>query len=202
MVRDGIKMRISREPDLEVCGEAAAENEALLMMNEALPDLVIVDISLKTGHGISLVKQIRNCHPTVFMLVVSGYDESLYAVRSLQAGAMGYVNKREANERLIDGIRSVLDGKIFVSPAITNRLVGQALSKREIAKLPCENLSDRELEILKLIGEGNTTGGIARQLGVSTHTIDSHREKIKQKLGARNAAELTREAVIWVLEGA
>ena len=200
MLRDGIKTRLSLESDLQVCGEASSEDEALAQVKETNPDLVIVDLSLKTGHGISLMKQIKARDPKVKMLVVSGYDESLYAVRSLRAGAMGYVNKRDANEKIVEGIRAVLEGELFVSPAITNRLVGRALGTSEPTGSPIDTLSDRELEIFGLIGQGLTTGAIARQLHLSTHTIDSHREKIKQKLGSRNAGELTREAVIWVLE--
>jgi DNA-binding NarL/FixJ family response regulator len=133
------------------------------------------------------------------MLVVSGFQESLYAERALRAGALGYLNKQESNDRLIEAIRTVLRGDRFVSPEITRRLVAQALASQDDTKSSVELLSDREMEIFRMIGQGQTSGVIAGKLHISTHTIDTHRENIKRKLGARNAAELTRQAVEWVL---
>lgn len=199
LVREGMTMRISGQRDMEVCGEAASEDEALARVNETKPDLVIVDISLKSGHGIGLIKQVKSRHPSVKMLVVSGFQESLYAERALRAGALGYLNKQESNDRLIEAIRTVLRGDRYVSPEITRRLVAQALASQDDTKSSVELLSDREMEIFRMIGQGQTSGLIASKLHISTHTIDTHRENIKRKLGARNAAELTRQAVEWVL---
>lgn len=194
-------MRISTQSDLKVCGEAATEEEALLLVKETSPDLVLVDISLKGGHGIEVIKQVKARYPAVKMLVVSGYQESLYAERALRAGALGYLNKQESNEKILEAIRTVLAGERFVSAAITQRLVNQALgADDDETKSPVERLTDRELEVFRLIGEGLTSSAIASQLFLSTHTIDTHRENIKRKLGVANAGELTRAAVQWVLE--
>ena len=200
MVREGMAMRISAEPGLAVCGEAATEDEALALVKQSTPHLMIIDISLKVGHGLDLVKQIKSRYPKVRMLVVSGYQESLYAERALRAGAMGYLNKQESNDKLIEAIRTVLGGGRFVSAQLTQRLVAQALGNRDETRTPVETLTDRELEIFRMIGEGLTSSAIANQLFLSIHTIDSHRENIKRKLGAGNAAELNRQAVQWVLE--
>jgi DNA-binding NarL/FixJ family response regulator len=200
MVREGMAMRIAGQRDLEVCGEAAAEDEALALVEETGPDLVIVDISLKSGHGLELIKQVHTRHPTVQMLVVSGFQESLYAERALRAGARGYLNKQESSAKLLEAIRTVLSGERYVSPELARRLVAQALGTRDETKTPIEQLSDRELEIFRMIGQGQTSGAIASKLHLSTHTIDTHRENIKRKLGAHNAAELNRQAVQWVLE--
>lgn len=200
MVREGLAMRISAQGDLKICGEAATEDEALTLVQQTSPDLVIVDISLKGGHGIEVIKRVKSRHPTVKMLVFSGFHESLYAERALRAGAMGYLNKQESNDQLLVAIRTVLNGGRFVSADVTQRLVTQALTKRGEITNPIEQLTDRELEILRMIGEGLTTGAIASRLHISTHTIDTHRENIKRKLGAHNAAELNRLAVQWLLE--
>ncbi|MEX2185499.1 MAG: response regulator transcription factor [Pirellulales bacterium] len=200
LVREGLALRISTQQDLQVVGEAATEEEAIAMVKETAPDLVIVDISLKSGHGIDVIKQVKSRHPAVKMLVVSGYQESLYAERALRAGAQGYLNKQESNAKLLEAIRAVLAGERYVSPVIAARLVSQALGSADKTKSPVEHLSDRELEILRMIGEGLTSGVIANTLHLSTHTIDTHRENIKRKLGAKNAAELSRQAVQWVLE--
>ncbi len=193
-------MRISAQPDLEVCGEAATEDEALALVNDTNPNLIIVDISLKSGHGIELIKQVKSRYAAVKMLVVSGFQDSLYGERALRAGAMGYLNKQESNDKLLDAIRTVLKGERFVSPELTRRLVARALEGRDDAQDPIELLTDRELEVFRMIGEGLTSGSIANRLFLSIHTIDTHRENIKRKLGVSNAAELSRAAVRWLLE--
>jgi len=200
MVREGLAARISAQPDLQVCGEAATEEEALTLVKEASPTLMIVDISLKSGHGLELVKQVKSRYPRVKMLVLSGFQESLYGERALRAGALGYLNKQESNERVLEAIRTVLKGERFVSPELTRRLVAQALGGRGESKDPIELLTDRELEIFRMIGEGQTSGAIADRLFLSVHTIDTHRENLKRKLGISNAAELSRAAVQWLLE--
>ncbi|HUG68372.1 MAG TPA: response regulator transcription factor [Pirellulaceae bacterium] len=201
MMREGLTTQICNAPDLAVCGEADDVAEALRLVSELNPDLVIIDISLKTGHGIDLIKQIRGSHPKMKMLVNSMYDESVYAERSLQAGALGYLNKQTARETLIDAIHIVLAGKTYISPAMTDRILKSRIGGMiEPGKSPIESLSDRELEVLTLIGQGQTTSGIARQLHLSVHTIDTYREKLKLKLNLANSAELNRCAVQWVLE--
>jgi len=200
MVRDGLTMRISTQSDLRVCGEAATEEEALAKVQSHNPDLLIIDLSLKSGHGLEVIKQVKSHHPQVKMLVMSAFEESLYAERALRAGALGYLNKQESNEKVLEAIRTVLRGEWFVSPEITQRLVQQALGNPVEKKSPIERLTDRELDIFRMIGQGLTTSAIASQLFISTHTIDTHRENIKRKLDVKNAGELTRTAVQWALE--
>lgn len=201
MMRDGLTMRISSQADMEVCGEAATEDDAVELVKQISPDLVVVDISLQGGNGIELIKRIKALNPTVKMLVVSAFQESLYAERAMRAGALGYLNKQESNEKLIHAIRTVMKGERYASVELTQRLVAQALGKRNETQSPIEQLTDRELEIFRLIGTGVSTGAIAEQLFLSTHTIDTHRENIKRKLGAKSGAELNRLAIQAVLEG-
>ena len=200
MMRDGLTMRINSQEDMLVCGEAACENEAVELVMQTCPDLVLVDISLQSGNGIELVKRIRLLNAETKILVVSTFQESLYAERALRAGALGYLNKQESNDKLLEAIRTVLKGERFVSPEITQRLVSQALGKQSLTDDPLKILTDRELEIFRLIGAGNSTSTIAEQLFLSPHTVDTHRENIKQKLGYKNAAELNRQAIQSMLE--
>jgi DNA-binding NarL/FixJ family response regulator len=199
-VRDGLSLRISLNTDLTVCGEADSEEEAFKLVKQLEPDLVLIDISLKSGNGIDLIKRIRAHHPKTKMLVISGFQESLYAERSCRAGAMGYLNKQESSAKLIEAIRTVLSGERFLSPALARRLINQSLGARDITKSPIENLTNRELEIFRMIGEGLTSGAIAERLFISPYTIDTHRENIKRKLDISNAGELTRAAVQWILQ--
>lgn len=202
MVREGLRLRISAYDDLEVCGEASTEDEAISLIPETNPHLIIVDISLKSGHGIELIKRVHAKYPKIKMLVVSGFQESLYAERALRAGALGYLNKQDSGEKVIEAIQTVLRGERFVSDEITQKLVAQALGNRAELADPIELLTDRELEIFRMIGNGQTSGAIASELMLSSHTIDTHRENIKRKLGFKNAAELTRRAVQFLLENA
>ena len=200
MMRDGLAMRISSQLDMEVCGDASTEDEAFELFKQLSPDVVTIDIALKHGNGIELVKRIKAVDPKVKMLVVSAFQESLYAERAMRAGANGYVNKQESDKTIIEAIRVVLKGERYVSDEMTQRLVSQALGKRSETQDPVELLTDRELEIFRLIGSGVTTGAIAEQLFLSTHTIDTHRENIKRKLGVKTGAELARRAIQFMLE--
>ena len=205
MVRLGLSMNISADPDFEVCGEAGSESEALELLRKISPDLMIVDVSLKEGNGIELIKQIRGRYPRLPILVVSGFKESLYGERALRAGASGYLNKQESQAKLIEALRMILKGGRYVSPELLGRLVGQALDHSETDGERSGDgvmriLSDRELEIFRMIGLGMTSGAIANDLHLSRHTIDTHRENIKRKTGAKNAGELSRQAVQWLLE--
>ncbi len=197
LVRDGLIARISTQPDLEVCGEAASVNEARELIAATDPALVIVDIALKDSGGLDLVKRSRNTGPR--MLVVSAYDDALYAERALRAGAQGYVNKQEMSESILDAIRAVLCGEVYLSPTMTRRLAGRLVG-RQTPRHGVEGLSDRELQVFSLIGAGRTTREIAGLLHLSVHTIESHREKIRRKLDLRNGAELTKRAIHWVME--
>ncbi|MCE2793428.1 MAG: response regulator transcription factor [Blastopirellula sp.] len=200
IVRDGLNLRISAESDLEVCGEAENVVQALEKVEATRPDLVIVDIALKASHGLELIEQLAAKFPQVKMLVVSGFEESLYAERAVRAGANGYLNKQESNEKLIEAIRVVMRGDCYLSEAMKQRMLARVVRRRTVGSSPAELLTNREMEIFRLIGSGMTTSAIANQLFLSPHTLDSHRENIKKKLGVRNAAELNRQAVQWVLE--
>jgi DNA-binding NarL/FixJ family response regulator len=200
LVREGLNLRISTQTDMTVCGEAGSEEEAYSTIVDMKPDLVIVDISLKDGNGLELIKRLKGrCHD-LKMLVVSGHSESLYAERALRAGAMGYLNKQESNSKLLDAIRMTSSGERFMSPEIAQRLIGKAIGNPNASQTPIESLTDRELEVFQLIGKGQSTGAIAESLFLSTHTIDTHRENIKRKLGIKSGTELNRAAVQWVLE--
>ncbi len=200
MMRDGLTMRITAQPGWEVCGVAATEEEGFSLVTEECPDLVLVDISLKSGNGIELIKRVRARNSSVKFLAISAYKESLYAERALRAGALGYLNKQETNEKLIEAIRTVLRCERFLSEELKTRLVASALGNTSVDADPLCTLSDREKEIFRLIGEGKTTGAIAEQLFLSTHTIDTHREHIKRKLNVNTANELSRLAFHAMLE--
>lgn len=199
-VREGLALRISLHPDLEVCGEADSENEAYELVKDLRPDLVLVDISLRSGHGLDLIKRIKSLDAEVRMLVISGFQESLYAERAVRAGALGYLNKQESNEKMIEAIRTVLSGEYFLSSEMKRRLISQAVKASGATKSPIEQLTDRELQVFRMIGEGLSSSTIANRLFLSIHTIDSHRENIKRKLSINSAAELSRAAVQWLLE--
>jgi DNA-binding NarL/FixJ family response regulator len=201
LVREGLAARIAPQSDMEICGEAASVAEALAQVKATNPDVCIIDIQLFESHGIDLIKDIHSQYPKIKMLVVSAYDESLYAERALRAGANGYINKRELQDGILDALRTVVAGERYLSPKMTQQLVGQFIAHRDSGDVaPVQRLSDRELEVFELIGHGHTTGAIARQLHLSPHTIDSHREKIKHKLNLKNASELQRAATQWMLE--
>jgi DNA-binding NarL/FixJ family response regulator len=201
MVREGLSLWIARQPDLEVCGDAADVADAMRKVQALAPDLAIIDLSLKSGHGLDLIKRIKGQNTGTKMLVSSVYDERIYAERALTAGAMGYVSKQESPKTVVEAIRQVLAGKVFLSAEMTERLLQRSVGGREQrATPPVENLTDRELEIFTLIGRGLTTRAVADRLHLSVHTIETHRENIKAKLNVHSGAELSRGAVQWVLE--
>jgi DNA-binding NarL/FixJ family response regulator len=194
---------IGRQSDLEFCGAAAELSEALRLVTENSPELVVVDISLKAGDGIELIKRIRDRAKSVRMLVWSSHSEALYAERCLRAGAMGYVQKDQAMEQLMQAIRRVLQGKMYLSEAMTERMLRRNLgSISQAVRSPVEALADRELEVLRLVGQGTKTAEIARRLHLSVHTVETYRERIKSKLDLKNGAELSHFATQWVLENA
>lgn len=198
LVREGLAARISAQPDLEVCGAAASVDEALDLIRSARPALVLIDLALQGSSGLDLIKQIRTHGRDPKILVVSAYDEALYAERALRAGAEGYINKQELQASVIEAIHTVLGGKLFTSAAVTQRLADRALA-RGVAPGPTL-LTDRELQVFERIGRGRTTREIAIELHLSIHTIESHREKIRLKLDLRNGTELQQRAVLWALE--
>jgi DNA-binding NarL/FixJ family response regulator len=203
LMRHGVSEILGRENDLEICGEAESVDGALAQLETSGPDLVIVDISLKDGNGLALVEAIRERDPSVATLAWSMHDEELFAERALRAGAMGYVNKGASAQQLVQAARDVLDGKVAVSPHVAQRLlrtVGQAGPRQSHGGVA--SLSNRELAVFELIGNGLTTRQVAERLELSIKTIDSHRENIKAKLGLDSSIELVRHAVLWVLHEA
>jgi DNA-binding NarL/FixJ family response regulator len=202
VVREGLEIRIARQAGLEVCGEAASVAEALAQVEATDPDVAIIDISLGKGDGIDLIRRIRARSDRVRMLVWSMYPETLYAERALHAGAMGYINKQEATGRIIEAILCVIGGRVYLSESMADRLLRRAVGGVAGSdRSPVESLSDRELEVFRLIGAGLTTAEVAGRMQRSVHTVETYRQRIKDKLGLRTAAELARAAAQWALEG-
>jgi DNA-binding NarL/FixJ family response regulator len=199
VVREGLVQQISREPDLEVCGQASNASQAVGLVEKQRPDLVVADINLPGRSGLELIRDIHALLPGLPVLVLSIHDESVFAERVLRAGGRGYLSKREGSERLAEGIRRVLSGQIYVSEAVSTRLL-DGLSGKQSSRTasPIEQLTDREMEVFTLIGQAKETKEIARRLGMSCKTVEAHRGAIKRKLRLETGPELTRHAVLWV----
>jgi DNA-binding NarL/FixJ family response regulator len=179
-VREALMIRISQVPGLEVCGQAEDVGDALRLIDETKPDVAIVDIALKTGDGIDLIKRIKARNDDVRMLVWSMYGEDLYAERALRAGANGYITKEHATDRIVDAIREVLAGKVYLSPAMSEKLLQRTVGAgRKRAQPTIDMLSDRELEVFRLIGRGVKTAEIAAQLHLSVRTVWTYRDRIR-----------------------
>ncbi|MBA4148617.1 MAG: response regulator transcription factor [Verrucomicrobia bacterium] len=196
ILRQGLAQMINEEKDLIVCGQFEEASKALDAVIALKPDAAIVDISLKGSSGIELLKNIKVQYPKLLVLVLSMHDESLYAERALRAGASGYIMKQEATDQVLVALRKVLNGEIYLSEKMSSKLMHQLVSGRATdAGSLMERLSDRELEIFGLIGEGRGTRQIAEQLHLSVKTIESHRAHIKEKLNLKNATELVHRAI-------
>jgi DNA-binding NarL/FixJ family response regulator len=198
LVREWLTNLIHQQPDLVICGESEAASPALQEISATKPDVAIVDISLKRGSGIELIKNLKASHSGVAVIVLSMHDERLYAERALRAGARGYIMKSETAKKVITAIRQVLDGKIYMSES----LAAEFAEKFVDGRLPSggsliEQLSDRELEVFQLLGKGYETRQVAEMMKVSMKTVQAHCAHIKEKLKLTNAAELLREAVRW-----
>jgi DNA-binding NarL/FixJ family response regulator len=201
IVRQGLSQLINQEPDLHVSAEAASAREALDSLEKSRPDVAIVDISLEDRSGIELIKDLRNRDPELPILALSMHDEALYAERALRAGAKGYIMKQEATEQVMNAIRKVLEGQIYVSERMASRLLDQFVgAKPGEDESPLGRLSDRELEIFSMIGRGLGTREIANKLFLSIKTVEAHREHIKEKLKLKSGTELMRMAVQYALE--
>jgi len=196
VVRQGLKHLINREEDLITCGDAGDAREGLDAIRLLSPDIVLVDISLPGMNGVEFIKNAKACHPALPIVVFSMHEESLYAERVLRAGALGYVMKKADSEELITALRKALQGEIYTSGAVggalLQRLLGKQSPKREFS---VSRLSDRELEVFELIGNGKTTREIAASLNLSVKTVDTHRMHVKEKLGIRSSIELVQHAV-------
>jgi DNA-binding NarL/FixJ family response regulator len=199
IVRQGLALFIEREPDLMVCGEAEDATSALQAIQESTPDFVILDISLDGRDGLELLKTLRVRHPNLPVLVLSMHEESMYAERSLRAGANGYIMKQEAADKVITAIRQILGGDVYLSDRLTKRMLQQFVNGSISPRDPLVKLSDRELEVFRLIGAGHGTRQIADELHVSAKTVESYQAHIKEKLALRNARELVQHAVEWSL---
>ncbi|HNV57772.1 MAG TPA: response regulator transcription factor [Smithellaceae bacterium] len=197
--RQGLAQLINQESDLCVCGEADDYQGALRAVAELNPDMVIVDITLKDMSGIDLIKEVRKLNRGIIMLVISMHDESLYAERALRAGARGYVMKQEASESIVQAIRQVRIGGIYVSPRMTEQMLSRFVEgPLDAVESPLKALTDREMEVFHLIGEGLGISEIGLRLHLSVKTIGTYRERIKEKLNLRNSTELLRHAFNWV----
>ena len=198
VVRDGLTTIINHERDLNVCGEADDAHEAMKAAAELKPDIVVVDISLKNSDGIELTKTIKSKYPKLPVVVLSVHDESVYAERALIAGAKAYLMKDAVSENIVKAIRTVLSGEIYVSNTISKKFLHKiAGDKADTTKTTIENLSDREFEVFRLIGEGYKASQIAKLLHLSTKTIETYRSRIKEKLNLPNASELLQYSIKW-----
>jgi len=201
LVRKGLAELILSQPGFEVCGEASGAAEAIGLVSDANPDLAIIDLRLRQGTGLELIRQIKARFSHVKMLVSSMQDEALFAERVLRAGADGYISKEEATEKVVEAIREVMKGKVYLSRRMTEQLLYQFAGRTpEPGADTLDTLSNRELEVFQLIGQGLGTRQVARELHLSVKTIETHRESIKRKLNLSSSNELMRRAVQWVLE--
>lgn len=198
IVRQGLGQLINHEPDLKVCGEAAGVREARLALSQAEPDIVILDLSLRDSDGLELIKDIRSKYRHLPVLVLSMHDESIYAERLLSAGANGYIMKQAAADQLLVALRRVLSGGIYVSEQIGASMIERfAVNGPKQRSNPIDRLSNRELQVLNLIGRGRTTREIADDLNLSVKTVESHRQRIKKKLDLTSSPQLVQFAVNW-----
>ena len=197
LVREWLTNLINQQPDFVVCGEAGSGPETRECIMKLQPDVAIVDISLAEGSGIEVIRDIRLLSPRTVIIVLSMHDESLYAERALRAGARGYVMKRETTKKIITAIRQVLEGKLYISEKFASAITERLMLGKKNAESSLEHLSDRELEVFRMLGEGMETRQIGESLHISMKTVQVYCARIKEKLGLGNATELMREAIRW-----
>ena len=198
MVRERLAEIINREPDLMVCAEAEDRHQAIEAISARQPALVIVDITLKNSDGVELIKDIHSRWPSLLMLVVSMHDESLYAERVLRAGARGYITKQEATHSILQAIRRVLEGQVFLSESSASQILGRITTAGPGEVLgPVESLADRELQVFELTGRGLNTRQIAQQLHIGVKTVETYRHRIREKLNLKHPTDLLRRAIAW-----
>ena len=198
MFREGLASLVRMETDLAICGEASDASQALTAIERLKPDVALIDISLPGRSGLELVKDLRAARPATALLVISMHDETLYAERVLRAGGRGYIMKQEGPEKMRQAIRQVADGQIYLSTKMSVRILDAFAGQRRRTSSPIGQLTDRELEILQLVGRGQDSHAIAKQLNLSFKTVDAHRGHIKEKLELRNHTELITFAARWV----
>jgi DNA-binding NarL/FixJ family response regulator len=198
LVREGLTNLINRQDDLVVCGEAKDSAQAIDGIMKARPDVALIDISLANESGLELLKQLARQFPQVALIVLSMHDETLYAERALRAGARGYVMKHETSKSVLASIRRVIGGGVYVSERIVNRMASRFnLSREPVTTSPVERLSDRELEIFRLLGQGRTSSQIAKDLNLSLKTVQAYCARAKAKFGVDSLTELLRAAIQW-----
>jgi len=200
VLREGMQRLIDFEKDMEVCGQASDAAEALARAPAAKPDLALLDLGLKGTGGLDLIKSLRQRLPKLSILVMSMFEESMYAERALRAGAKGYIMKHEPSEAVIAALRQVAKGRTFLSPEMSQRMLDK-ISTGPTNGSPLDALSDRELEVFRLIGQGLKPGAIAEALHLSVKTVETYRDQIKTKLNLDNASELSRYAISWTKDG-
>jgi DNA-binding NarL/FixJ family response regulator len=200
IIRQALELLLVKEPSLELCGEAEDEAEALRQIELCRPDLVVMDIALKGGSGIGLVSAIKERYPDVKTLIWSMFAETPLVERALRVGATGYLSKEESLEQLAEAIHQVLKGRRYLSPLMTSKVMERVSDGKPLGCDPLQSLSSREMEVFEMIGRGLTTQQIAFKLEVSSKTVDSHRERIKQKLDLKNGTELTHRAAHWAIQ--
>jgi DNA-binding NarL/FixJ family response regulator len=198
LVREGLIRLLGREKDLDVCGEAVSEDEALSCVSELKPDLAIVDITLENGNGLELTKQLRKRFPKLKILILSMHKEHLHADRALRMGANGYIMKREGKEKLLEAIRQVMAGQVYVSKTVNDLMLQRIVTGADHPEGSVHSLSDREFEVFRLIGEGYGTRQIAEKLNISIKTAETHREHIREKLNLNTTFELVQQAIHWL----
>ena len=197
--RAGIIQLIDQEPDLTICGEAEHSAKALEVIAVCRPDIAVIDVTLKGRDGVELMKDLKVRHPDLPVLMLSMHDESLYAERALRAGARGYIMKQETTDKVLVAIRRILSGSVYLSDSMAERMLTQYVGqKTPVSSSPMEQLSDRELQVFRLLGQGRGTREIAEELHLGRSTIESHRANIKRKLKLQNATALLQHAVQWV----
>jgi DNA-binding NarL/FixJ family response regulator len=196
VMREGLRALLQSEHDLTICGEADTARAARIELGKMKPDLAIIDISLPGSDGLELIKNLKAQYPNMRMMVLSMHAEELYAERALRAGALGYIMKHAPVKQLLGAIRTVLRNEVYLSPQLSSRMLTSLASRKEKSKSAFEQLSDRELEILRLFGEGLSTREVATSLTISSKTVESHRGNIRRKLQLRTGSELIRYAVL------
>lgn len=199
LIRQGIRTLLSHEADIEVCGEAESAADALAVIEKTKPDVATVDLSLKESSGLELIKDIRIRFPKMLILVVSMRDEGLYAERALRAGALGYVTKDEGPQKILEGLRKILQGQVHVSEKMASKVMSKIIAgTSEKSSSPVSQLTDRELAVFELLGKGLPSREVAKNLHISPKTVESHRERIKEKLKLDSATDLLKHAIQWV----
>ena len=199
VMRQGLAMVLAQDKSFRVAAQADGETDALEALEKFLPDCAIVDISLKDGNGLDLIKKMKASFPQVMILVISTYEESLYAERALRAGAKGYVTKQEAADRILDALRVVMEGGVYVSEPLAQKIMSRLFSGEvsSAGETGITSLTDRELQVFELLGSGKDIHEIAQTLKLSSRTVEAHRYNILNKLNLKKSSELVQEAIYW-----